>query len=50
MRPNLLLREDCGLFDKPKILVSDDKKDTGTIEIVAPLPGEIVNIEATCRM
>ena len=33
-----------GLFDKLKSLVSDDKKDTGTIEIVAPL-GEIVNIE-----
>ncbi|MDU1223058.1 MAG: PTS glucose transporter subunit IIA, partial [Citrobacter freundii] len=26
-----------GLFDKLKSLVSDDKKDTGTIEIVAPL-------------
>ncbi|PLK89510.1 PTS glucose transporter subunit IIA, partial [Klebsiella pneumoniae] len=25
-----------GLFDKLKSLVSDDKKDTGTIEIVAP--------------
>lgn len=35
-----------GLFDKLKSLVSDDKKDTGTIEIVAPLSGEIVNIEA----
>lgn len=34
-----------GLFDKLKSLVSDDKKDTGTIEIVAPLSGEIVNIE-----
>ncbi|MGC3921681.1 PTS glucose transporter subunit IIA, partial [Klebsiella pneumoniae] len=32
-------------FDKLKSLVSDDKKDTGTIEIVAPLAGEIVNIE-----
>ncbi len=35
-----------GLFDKLKSLVSDDKKDTGTIEIIAPLSGEIVNIEA----
>ena len=34
-----------GLFDKLKSLVSDDKKDTGTIEIIAPLSGEIVNIE-----
>ncbi len=34
-----------GLFDKLKSLVSDDKKDTGTIEIVALLSGEIVNIE-----
>ena len=34
-----------GLFDKLKSLVSDDKKDTETIEIVAPLSGEIVNIE-----
>ncbi|UYY68551.1 glucose PTS transporter subunit IIA [Serratia marcescens] len=34
-----------GLFDKLKSLVSDDKKDMGTIEIVAPLSGEIVNIE-----
>ena len=33
-----------GLFDKLKSLVSDDKKDTGTIEIIAPLSGEIVNI------
>ena len=33
-----------GLFDKLKSLVSDDKKDSGTIEIVAPLSGEIVNI------
>nr|AAB20097.1 IIIGlc=phosphoenolpyruvate:glycose phosphotransferase system phosphocarrier protein [Escherichia coli, Peptide, 173 aa] [Escherichia coli] len=32
-----------GLFDKLKSLVSDDKKDTGTIEIIAPLSGEIVN-------
>ena len=28
-----------GLFDKLKSLVSDDKKDSGTIEIVAPLSG-----------
>ena len=34
-----------GLFDKLKSLVSDDKKDTGTIEIIAPLSGEIVYIE-----
>lgn len=34
-----------GLFDKLKSLVSDDKKDSSVIEIVAPLSGEIVNIE-----
>ncbi|AWK13972.1 PTS glucose transporter subunit IIA [Candidatus Fukatsuia symbiotica] len=34
-----------GLFDRLKSLVSDDKKDDSTIEIVAPLSGEIVNIE-----
>ena len=34
-----------GLFDKLKSLVSDDKKETGAIEIIAPLSGEIVNIE-----
>ncbi|MGL9760185.1 MAG: PTS glucose transporter subunit IIA [Symbiopectobacterium sp.] len=34
-----------GLFDKLKFLVSDDKKDTGSIEINAPLSGETVNIE-----
>ncbi|MGL9769455.1 MAG: PTS glucose transporter subunit IIA [Sodalis sp. (in: enterobacteria)] len=34
-----------GLFDKLKSLVYDDKKETGSIEIVAPLSGEIVNIE-----
>ena len=34
-----------GLFDKLKSLVSDDKKDTGTIEIIAPLSGEIVTVE-----
>jgi PTS system glucose-specific IIA component len=34
-----------GLFDKLKQLVSDDKKDAGSIEIIAPLSGEIVNIE-----
>ncbi|WMQ73193.1 MAG: PTS system glucose-specific EIIA component [Sodalis sp.] len=33
-----------GLFDKLKSLISDDKKDT-SIEIVAPISGEIVNIE-----
>ena len=34
-----------GLFDKLKSLVSDDKTDSGTIAIVAPLSGEFVNIE-----
>lgn len=34
-----------GFFDKLKSLVSEDKKDTGSIEIFAPLSGEIVNIE-----
>lgn len=34
-----------GLFDKLKSLVSDDMKDRGSIEIVAPLSGNIVNIE-----
>jgi PTS system glucose-specific IIA component len=34
-----------GLFDKLKKLVSDDSADTGAIEIIAPLSGEIVNIE-----
>lgn len=34
-----------GLFDKLKSLVSDDTKDRGSIEIVAPLSGKIVNIE-----
>ncbi|MBS2140706.1 PTS glucose transporter subunit IIA [Escherichia coli] len=34
-----------GFVHKLKSLVSDDKKDTGTIEIMAPLSGEIVNIE-----
>ncbi|MGL4861165.1 MAG: PTS glucose transporter subunit IIA [Enterobacteriaceae bacterium] len=34
-----------GLFDKLKALVSDDKKSGGDIEIIAPLSGEIVNIE-----
>ncbi|MGL5045226.1 MAG: PTS glucose transporter subunit IIA, partial [Plesiomonas sp.] len=34
-----------GLFDKLKKLVSDDSSDTGSIEIFAPLSGEIVNIE-----
>lgn len=34
-----------GLFDKLKSLVSDDKRSTGIIEIVAPLSGVIVNIE-----
>lgn len=34
-----------GLFDKLKKLVSDDTADAGAIEIIAPLSGEIVNIE-----
>ncbi|MGL4600010.1 MAG: PTS glucose transporter subunit IIA [Plesiomonas sp.] len=34
-----------GLFDKLKKLVSDDSNDAGSIEIFAPLSGEIVNIE-----
>lgn len=34
-----------GLFDKLKSLVSEDKSSSGSIEIIAPLSGEIVNIE-----
>ncbi len=34
-----------GLFDKLKSLVSDDKKDTGTIRDCCSPLGEIVNIE-----
>jgi PTS system glucose-specific IIA component len=34
-----------GLFDKLKKLVSDDNVDTGAIDIISPLSGEIVNIE-----
>lgn len=34
-----------GLLEKLKSLVSDDKKDGNTIEIVAPLSGDIVKIE-----
>ncbi|MGF1739587.1 PTS glucose transporter subunit IIA [Vibrio profundum] len=34
-----------GLFDKIKKFVSDDSNDAGAIEIIAPLSGEIVNIE-----
>ena len=34
-----------GLFDKLKKLVSDDSADADAIEIIAPLSGEIVNIE-----
>lgn len=34
-----------GLFDKLKKLVSDDSADAGAIEIIAPLSGDIVNIE-----
>mgnify|MGYP000087618099 CR=1 FL=1 len=33
------------LFDKLKTLVEDDSSYAGTIEIIAPLSGEIVNIE-----
>lgn len=34
-----------GLFDKLKKLVSDDSNNASLIEIIAPLSGEIVNIE-----
>lgn len=34
-----------GLFEKLKSLVSDDKNSTGNIDIIAPISGEIVNIE-----
>lgn len=34
-----------GLSDKLKSLVSDNKKDTGSMEIVALISGGIVNIE-----
>lgn len=34
-----------GLFDKLKSLVSEDKSSSGSIEIIAPLSDEIVNIE-----
>ena len=34
-----------GMFDKLKSLVSEDKSSSGSIEIIAPLSGEIVNIE-----
>ncbi|MGL4735573.1 MAG: PTS glucose transporter subunit IIA [Enterovibrio sp.] len=34
-----------GLFDKLKKLVSDDSSASNSIEIIAPLSGEIVNIE-----
>ncbi|ODP99158.1 MULTISPECIES: PTS glucose transporter subunit IIA [Salinivibrio] len=34
-----------GLFDKLKKLVSEDGNDASAIEIIAPLSGEIVNIE-----
>lgn len=34
-----------GLFDKIKKLVSDDNTNVDAIEIIAPLSGEIVNIE-----
>lgn len=33
------------LFDKLKSLVSDDKNSAGNIDIIAPISGEIVNIE-----
>ncbi|WP_072620110.1 PTS glucose transporter subunit IIA [Spirulina major] len=33
------------LFDKLSALVSDDSADAGAIDIIAPLSGEIVNIE-----
>lgn len=38
-----------GLFDKLKSLVSDDKKDTGTIEIIARSLARS-SISKTCRM
>ncbi len=38
-----------GLFDKLKSLVSDDKKDTGTIEIVARSLARS-STSKTCRM
>ncbi|QJY41002.1 PTS glucose transporter subunit IIA [Vibrio cholerae] len=34
-----------GLFDKLKKLVSDDSANAGALDIIAPLSGEIVNIE-----
>ena len=34
-----------GLFDKLKSLVSEDKSSSRNIEIIAPLSGEVVNIE-----
>jgi len=34
-----------GLFDKLKKLVSDNQADADAIEVMAPLSGEIVNIE-----
>jgi PTS system glucose-specific IIA component len=34
-----------GLFDKLKKLVSDEAPAAGAIEVIAPLSGEIVNIE-----
>ncbi|MGP1958949.1 MAG: PTS glucose transporter subunit IIA [Arsenophonus sp. NC-CH8-MAG3] len=34
-----------GLLDKLKLLVLDDKNSIGNIDIVAPISGEIVNIE-----
>ncbi|GEA49402.1 PTS glucose transporter subunit IIA [Vibrio breoganii] len=34
-----------GLFDKLKKLVSDEGNTAGSIEIISPLSGEIVNIE-----
>ncbi|WP_261815721.1 PTS glucose transporter subunit IIA [Vibrio gallicus] len=34
-----------GLFDKLKKLVSDEGNTAGSIEIISPLDGEIVNIE-----
>ncbi|WP_367680694.1 PTS glucose transporter subunit IIA [Candidatus Fukatsuia anoeciicola] len=34
-----------GLFERLKFLVSNNKKNDSTIEIVAPLSGKIINIE-----
>ncbi|STM10154.1 glucose-specific PTS system EIIA component [Escherichia coli] len=45
MRPNLLLRRRSWVCSITEISGFRRQKDTGTIEIIAPLSGEIVNIE-----